>query len=166
MADYKFMRSGPRIDVVAVKFDGRNRWRRHQKRTVQIYHVRGSAYISYLSDEEQANPDREDAGILAVRLVNGPYVDSIGTVCAEWKYAVLSGGGNWETCTASCRHGDESQDLAAAVSKILDIGGFNTRALGGDANEGMKDLAQALRELPVVLSASKAGVTPAAGGQQ
>jgi hypothetical protein len=166
MADYKFMRSGPRIDVIQVKFDERNRWRRHRKMTVQLYHVRGSAYVDYLSDEEQANPGREDAGVLAVRLVSGPYMDSVGTVCAEWKRAELSGSGNWETCTASCKHGDESQDLATAILKILDIGGFRTGTLGRDANEGMKELAQALRELPVVLSASKAGATPAAGGQQ
>lgn len=113
VGDLKFVKHGAQIHNFICRRNRRTRRLEHQEVTYQVVHIRGDAYTDYVSQEMEANPRRTDTGVIAIKLIRGPYKDKDGNLLAEWKKLVASKGYSdtgWTPCMPSCKHWKETGD--------------------------------------------------------
>ena len=116
--DLKFIKYGKQQKFYRTWVKPHDRRRYHVEHTIQMVFIRGDAYTDYLSDFIEADANRTQVGVLAVKLLD-KYNDKDGNLLAEW-IRLQGSVGAAKVCTSDCKHGNIDDNAAeAAIARIL-----------------------------------------------
>lgn len=166
IGDKKFVKHGKPIVFFFVKRNKRTRRLYHNRVQVQLVHIQGDAYTDYLSDKMDQNPKRQNSGVVATRLLRGPYTDKDGNELAAWEKIVCSvaSGNAWTPCTKSCEgvHPDSPQsydwDFGPVIRELFGDGRSDA-GVSSSGEGGSSQIATAINSLPEALSVIMLGQT-------